>query len=124
PQSYATYAGFAVAIQLVAIVALVLWRIRARIAAVSELARQLREEQERAAKGGKAKALPEPEPETPAKREPAPVLAPGEKLVLEEKPRSLDEGLARTRDGFVGRIRSIVSGKTIDSSIVDELEEV
>jgi fused signal recognition particle receptor len=40
------------------------------------------------------------------------------------KPHTLEEGLGRTREGFVGRIRTLVAGRTIDESVVDDLEEV
>lgn len=67
--------------------------------------------------------LPEPlRPEVP--RPPVPVeVRPPVPAVPAAK--DLAEGLGRTRDeGFVGRIRSLVRGRSIDESIFDELEEI
>jgi len=69
--------------------------------------------------------LPEAPPKAPLKphgKEPVPAPRPPI-VVLQE--RKLADGLGRTRDeGFVGRIRTLVRGRTIDESIFDELEEI
>ena len=115
-----TVLGAVAAVLVVAFAALIVWSIRARTQRMLAIARQIQEEQE-----GKRKKLPEaePEPELPATPEPAPVLAPGEKLTF-EAPRSLGEGLGKTREGLVGRIRSALGGKAIDPSVLDDLEEI
>ena len=63
---------------------------------------------------------PLPTPLEPKPREPEPAVT-----VPQPKPKNLADGLGRTREeGFVGRIRSLVRGRTIDESIFDELEEI
>ncbi len=43
----------------------------------------------------------------------------------EAPPAGLDKGLAKTRTGFLGKIRRVVRGKkTVDEQVLDELEEV
>ncbi|MBM4178735.1 MAG: signal recognition particle-docking protein FtsY [Ignavibacteria bacterium] len=36
----------------------------------------------------------------------------------------LKEGLAKTRDSFVGRLRSLLSGRTIDDALLRDIEEI
>ena len=36
----------------------------------------------------------------------------------------LKEGLTKTRDSFVGKLRSIISGRTIDAALLNDIEEV
>lgn len=40
------------------------------------------------------------------------------------KPVSLEEGLKKTRTGFVGRLARVLTGRVIDDNVMDELEEV
>ena len=122
--------GIVVAFVLVAIVLGVALRMRRQIRAIQQLAKGFDEPRPR-----------EREPETiPDEPKAKPILAPGEKFVfdapgkgarIEAAPgadaipgRTLAEGLGRTREGFVGRIRSMVSGRTIDEGVVEELEEI
>ena len=47
------------------------------------------------------------------------------KLFSREKKDKLDLGLARTREGFFGKLSRLISGKsTIDDEMLDELEEI
>ena len=52
---------------------------------------------------------------------PAPVR---ERFEGKPAPKDLSEGLSRTREGFVGRLRSLLGGRALDSKVVEELEEL
>lgn len=58
-------------------------------------------------------------------REQEPVVAePVEEPVQEAEPRSLVEGLGKTRKGFIARLTSVLSGREIDEEVMEELEQV
>ncbi len=46
-----------------------------------------------------------------------------EKTNAEELNKELNEGLAKTRKGFMEKVFGVISGKTIDDDLYDELEE-
>lgn len=76
-------------------------------------------------------ARPQAEPTAPAEREeaPAPVVeaeaAPApQPAEAEEAPRSLEEGLSKTRAGFVSRLGRLFGKSTIDEDDLEEIEEI
>ena len=70
-------------------------------------------------------AVPEPTP-TP---EPAPAPAEeeyeDEEIDVEEERKELAEGLEKTKEGFFGRLKRAIAGRsTVDADVLDDLEEV
>ena len=78
-------------------------------------------------------STPEPTPaeEVVATPEPTPAPAPAEEeyedeeVDVEEERKELAEGLEKTKEGFLGRLkRAIVGRSTVDADVLDDLEEV
>ncbi|MCC6620467.1 MAG: signal recognition particle-docking protein FtsY [Deltaproteobacteria bacterium] len=85
---------------------------------------ELRDEAEAAKAPEPKKAEPEPKKAEPAP-EPKKVEAPAEPAKVEEPPRTLKDGLGRTRkEGFIARLGSLFAGKQIDQDVLDEVEQV
>ncbi len=53
-----------------------------------------------------------------------PQAAPPREREAVPAPRTLTDGLSRTREGLLGRIREKISGRAIDGGVMDDLEEV
>ena len=69
--------------------------------------------------------------EVVATPEPAPVPAPAEEeyedeeVDVEEERKELAEGLEKTKEGFFGRLKRAIAGRsTVDADVLDDLEEV
>jgi fused signal recognition particle receptor len=50
-------------------------------------------------------------------------IDPGKEEVVEE-PKTLEAGLARTRDGFMARLKNIFSAGTVTPELIEEMEEI
>lgn len=64
-------------------------------------------------------AVEKVEPAAPA-AEPPPV----EEAPAEDEPKSLAQGLAKTRTGFIGRLSGLFSGDHLSDDMIDEVEEI
>lgn len=64
-------------------------------------------------------ALPPPAPAEPILPSAAPEPAPAPEV---PRPRPLRERLARTREGLIGRIGSVLGGRRVDDDLIEELE--
>ncbi len=51
------------------------------------------------------------------------ILPPLEKLKQKE-PSALEEGLKKTREGFIGKLQSLFTGSMLDPSLIQKLEEI
>ena len=78
-------------------------------------------------------STPEPTPaeEVVATPEPTPAPAPAEEeyedeeVDVEEERKELAEGLEKTKEGFFGRLKRAIAGRsTVDADVLDDLEEV
>ena len=78
-------------------------------------------------------STPEPAPavEVVATPEPTPAPAPAEEeyedeeVDVEEERKELAEGLEKTKEGFFGRLKRAIAGRsTVDADVLDDLEEV
>ncbi len=72
-----------------------------------------------------------PEPTPAPAPEPAPAPAPAEEeyedeeVNIEEERKELAEGLGKTKEGFFGRLKRAIAGRsTVDADVLDDLEEV
>ena len=66
----------------------------------------------------------EPEPTPVPEPEPAPEEE-YEVVDVEAERKELEEGLGKTKEGFFGRLKRAIAGRsTVDADVLDELEEV
>jgi fused signal recognition particle receptor len=108
PSSYGSYAIFAALGVLLLLLLLVVWRI---------------------SKGKRRAPVVTPEAERPGLKLVPPEAAPegavpAEAPVPAEKPKTLREGLSKTRGGFIARIGDLLGQKKIDEALIGQLEEI
>ncbi|TDP72018.1 signal recognition particle-docking protein FtsY [Bradymonas sediminis] len=75
-----------------------------------------------------AEVAPKPEPEAQPKpkveAKPEPVVESKPAAEPAEAPKTLAQGLAKTRGGFIGRLSGLFSGEQLPADMVDEVEEI
>lgn len=64
----------------------------------------------------KVETKPETKPEEIEKKE--------EPVIAEIKPATIEEGLSRTRGGFVSKLKNLFKNSIVDAEMIEELEEV
>ena len=70
-------------------------------------------------------AVPEPAPQAVAEPAPAEEEYEDEEIDVEEERKELAEGLEKTKEGFFGRLKRAIAGRsTVDADVLDDLEEV
>ena len=68
---------------------------------------------------------PAPEPTPASEPEPAVEEYEDEEVNVEEERKELAEGLEKTKEGFFGRLKRAIAGRsTVDADVLDDLEEV